>query len=567
MKASKHKQIILDKIYEERVPSEEELIDIFPKLFTTQSLVQIDKSAQNGVKREASRNDASTAFVTRPEDVSTRVGTAATSRRRTADAVPNLPFVYDAQPFKEYTLRSFPKDIKPKRIAASANKKIYLMGSSKDHVQQIKKHFASPLSAAVIEIAFWYVHSSRFSVNFSETEKNNTLRSLAHSFVNFLTSINALRSETFKFYHYFVAQCIFDAFSQHYPEDEEMNGPMKLTVLRDIIELFIGDFFEFSFHIEMFRQLFGDSEIRDLIRDKKIQSNASPLFFQPPDTRLINSDIRRVERLAAEHNDSPRHSISYQEEDDINENRAEAVKSLLTLDTLASDTLRIPVYWSKFTLFSGYPKLSFKNFSTYLNSPIVQEYLGHKNGLPSTHFLRWSTHERSIEKPYCAGSVLDGQGIFKSQEKILEHYAERQRELEEDRKKISKRLVHANTQIHIEERLVLNSKPEDIHRFCGELMNGRADKEKKFKTIQANLDEYDQTLDRAQLLNPDYGISLLARPHAGLITLAQPAQAVLAPIDWSLMESLRKIKESKTPLPQALSGNKIRSARPMTRGD
>jgi hypothetical protein len=90
----------------------------------------------------------------------------------------------------------------------------------------------------------------------------------------------------------------------------------------------------------------------------------------------------------------------------------------------------------------------------------------------------------------------------------------------------------------MEQNLTFHPKPEDIRRYCGELVSGRLDKERKFKTIQANIDEFDISLDRVQLMD-DIDDN---------VWFTQPVHAVLQPIEWSMMETLRKVKESKEPL-------------------
>ena len=64
---------------------------------------------------------------------------------------------------------------------------------------------------------------------------------------------------------------------------------------------------------------------------------------------------------------------------------------------------------------------------------------------------------------------------------------------------------------------------EDIHRFTASLIVNQMEKEKRFKTMQSNIEEYDHNLDK-----------------------------VLDPIDWGMMEAIRDAFENKLKLSVAI---------------
>lgn len=83
----------------------------------------------------------------------------------------------------------------------------------------------------------------------------------------------------------------------------------------------------------------------------------------------------------------------------------------------------------------------------------------------------------------------------------------------------------------------LTLQPEEIHRYAGNLVREKLDKEKKQKAIQTNIEEFDQGIaDR--LLDEE-----LEKRASSWFT--KPLTEVLLPTDWTLLESLKNIRETK----------------------
>jgi hypothetical protein len=98
-----------------------------------------------------------------------------------------------------------------------------------------------------------------------------------------------------------------EAFFQTFPAfKEKFNAPFRRETYKHIIELFVGDWFSFEFHLEMLRKLFGDHEVRYLTPKNKPQCS---IFVEQPETFLLDSDLKRVQRMKAK-------GIKFRSEDD-----------------------------------------------------------------------------------------------------------------------------------------------------------------------------------------------------------------------------------------------------------
>jgi hypothetical protein len=64
-----------------------------------------------------------------------------------------------------------------------------------------------------------------------------------------------------------IAKATFDAFVNSFPVSKaKFDAKFKKEVYTRVLELFVGSLFTFDFHIQMLKKLFGDTEVRDLIR-------------------------------------------------------------------------------------------------------------------------------------------------------------------------------------------------------------------------------------------------------------------------------------------------------------
>ena len=119
---------------------------------------------------------------------------------------------------------------------------------------------------------------------------------------------------------------------------------------------------------------------------------------------------------------------------------------------------------------------------------------------------------------------------------ITERYDKMTKEIQQEIWSLEDKLQKSNNRSKVEELVILNGKREDVHQFCGELLQQKQEKEKRFKTIQANIDDFGMLLERGNLIEEEEE------------WYTQPLSTVLKPIDWVMMESLRKIVENKQPI-------------------
>src|SRR4051812_44934224 len=99
-----------------------------------------------------------------------------------------------------------------------------------------------------------------------------------------------------------MAKAVHETFCQTFPTfKDKFCGTFKKDLYKHVIELFVGDWFSFDFHVEMIRTLFGDTEVRDLTR-VKIRNES--VYVDQPEMSLLDSDLKRLKRLVTKANES-----------------------------------------------------------------------------------------------------------------------------------------------------------------------------------------------------------------------------------------------------------------------
>ncbi len=88
------------------------------------------------------------------------------------------------------------------------------------------------------------------------------------------------------------------------------------------------------------------------------------------------------------------------------------------------------------------------------------------------------------------------QQLMKGQDELMSKYYQDRTEIVDDLRKMKEKRIRTAHLGKIEEQLILNSSEESVHKFSGDLMQERVDKEKRARAIQSNIDEYDMALDR-----------------------------------------------------------------------
>lgn len=111
-----------------------------------------------------------------------------------------------------------------------------------------------------------------------------------------------------------MARSTYEALVLIFPSSREMfrKTKRKIEVYNRVLYLFLGDYFTFDFHVEMFKvveifqlancqELFGENEAKELLKEERRahlekHSYDSSILFAEPSTTIIDEDITVAKR-------------------------------------------------------------------------------------------------------------------------------------------------------------------------------------------------------------------------------------------------------------------------------
>eukprot|EP01116_Phalansterium_solitarium_P015106 TRINITY_DN3320_c0_g1_i1.p1 TRINITY_DN3320_c0_g1~~TRINITY_DN3320_c0_g1_i1.p1 ORF type:complete len:596 (+),score=116.00 TRINITY_DN3320_c0_g1_i1:202-1788(+) len=502
--------------------TEQQLQDMFPALYSTEPLVDLEKKVPI-------RRDSDSSLILRVPDapkvprMHTPDGVFSLTQVDLAEAgrLPSIRGAARDQRVEEvrYSLGSGPPlDIQPAAVLGSVAR--HMKGVNIANKPSLVATLTSPASVAVMETMFWYMHSLNFQRWQTSNEQEALLDLLADRFEEFLLFLSAWKEDVEKYYHYVVSKAVYEAFLTAFPSSRDRFDPaFKRRLYQTVLEMFIGPNFSFSFHMSLLRELFGGAEVRDLTRaDTKPEEPSASVLFPRPQTPLISAELRRMQSLADMHE---RGALSHADADDKK-------RQLLQ----SGGALRVPVYWNKWTVNKSSSRFDYSEFDPYQICPILARKLDRPLplGRPSCDTL---VYAEPVPTNHPKSFHYNREDIIRDNQELVKKYEEKKKELDEGLARMEEKIRRQNEHVNVDAAVVMSSKPEVIRQYCDSLVSSQAEKDRRNKAMQANLVEFKQSLSWA-----DYDLD---EQLASVV----PLQSVYKPIDWSMMESIRATLEAK----------------------